>query len=258
MLRDYINYLLNHIMKSTYVVPNNTALLLKRLMTAYERKKMSEEDVLNEFIAFLETLTKIEKPHQATHKINYITDTIDITPTNILDIGAGTGEILAGIKNHYKLPTEKVYALELQPIQRDDITVIGYDTQETIQGAVSPLRIPFEDNSIDLIVMLSLLHHIEPTSRLHLLKEVYRVLSPNGRVIIREHDDNKSRLYYIFIQLMHYVWYIRNNETRDALYMMSRKETLNLFKEVGFKSHKDIQSLGVNHQRLYGEVYKKI
>lgn len=247
MLKSYINYLINHVMKSVYQIPNNTDQLLRRLMISYDKNTMSEENILNEFTTFLNTLTKIEKDAYVNHKINYITESVDIKPSNVLDIGAGTGEILVGIKNYYGLPKEKVYALDLQPIQRDDITVIWYDEN---------MKIPFDDGSIDLIVMLSLLHHVPERSPL--LAEVHRVLSPNGRVVIREHDDTKTRLYYIFIQLMHYVWYVYNNETRDPLVMMSRNETIKLFKSVGFKSHNYIKPVGFNIQKLYGEVYKKI
>jgi len=250
MREQYIKYITNNIMKGIYEHDyQKTSALLRKLMIAYEKKNCTEEQILSEFVNYLTTLKIITTDVNVNHKINYITDSIDITPSNILDIGAGTGEILSGIKNHYGLPKEKVYALDLQPISREDVTVIGYDEN---------MKIPFEDESIDLVVMLSLLHHIQPSDRLHLLTEVHRVLAPGGRVIIREHDNYGSRLFYIFIQLMHYVWYIRNNESKDPLFMMKRSETIQLFKEVGFESCNYIKPVGNNYQRLYGEVYKKI
>ncbi len=250
MREQYIKYIVNNIMRGIYEHDyRKTSTLLRKFMISYERQTCTEEQILSEFVNYLGTLKTVDTKNSVSHKIDYITDSIDITPSNILDIGAGTGEILSGIKNYYRLPKEKVYALDLQPIKRDDVTVIGYDEN---------MKIPFDDGTVDLVVMLSLLHHIPPDDRIHLLTEVRRVLSPNGRVIIREHDSDKSRLFYIFIQLMHYVWYVRNNESRDPLIMMRRDETLQLFKNIGFESCNYIKPVGNNYQRLYGEVYKKL
>ena len=247
MQSQYIDYLVGHVLKCVYVLPKNVKKDIASIMDGYVKNNITESQALARFIPYLESLTPIVRDNNSCHKVQYITESVGITPTNILDIGAGTGVILNELKKHYGLTKEKVFALDLQPIEREDITVIGY---------TDDMKIPFEDGSIDLIVMLSLLHHVP--EREALLKEVSRVLSPTGRVIIREHDDNKSRLYYIFIQLMHYVWYIHNDESRDPLVMMSRRETLNLFKSVGMVSCKYITIQGQNLQRLYGEVYKKL
>lgn len=251
MLRQYANYLFNKTIKSVYITDNSDFKLIEDLMQSYTKRKLTEEEVLSKFIAYLESLKRIEMDSTTVnYKSNYITESIGITPSNILDIGAGKGSILSNLKKHYNLPKESVYALDLQPINNDEITVISY---------TDDMKIPFDDGTIDLVVMLSLLHHVPPDARMQLLSEVSRVLSPNGRVIIREHDASNGDLaFYIFLQLLHYVWYIYNGESKDPLILMTRRQTVELFSKYEMVSVNYIKPVGnSNLQKLYGEVYKK-
>lgn len=206
----------------------------------------NEQKVLNDFKAILQTqVPRKLSPVKGDHKTSLIIENIDITPANVLDIGAGDGTILLELKKHYRLDQDKVFALELQPIVKHGVTVINY-----VDG-----KIPMPDGSVDLIVMFSLLHHIQPDGRVALLKEVRRVVSPNGRVIIREHDNIKNKEFYIMIQLIHYIWYIRNGEHEDPLIMMSRDETKKMFADCGFVPHTYID-IGSNKQRIYCQTFK--
>lgn len=249
MLKQYANYLFNKTIKSVYETKKGDFKIIENLIQSYTKNKLTEEEVLADFTNYINSLKRIEREDNSNYKSNYITESVDIKPTNILDIGAGTGSILTNLKNHYELPKESVYALDLQPIHNDEVTVISY---------TDDMKIPFEDGKIDLIVMLSLLHHVP--ERDQLLSEVNRVLSPGGRVIIREHDGSNGDLaYYIFLQLIHYVWYIYNNESRDPLMLMTRRQTIQLFNKHGMKSLCYIEPIGnSNLQKIYGEVYKKI
>lgn len=250
MIKNYVNYLINKTIKSVYITKNTDFKFIENLINSYTKNQQTEEEILTTFIAYLESLEKKQLERSTcNYKVNYITESVDIKPSNILDIGAGDGSILTCLKSHYGLQKESVYALDLQPIKREDITVIGY---------TDDMKIPFDDGTIDLIVMLSLLHHVP--ERDSLLSEVYRVLSPNGRVIIREHDgSNNDKAYYIFLQLLHYVWYTYNGESKDPLMLMTRKQAIDLFKQHGFVSQSYIKPIGnSNLQKIYGEVYKKI
>lgn len=248
MLKKYTDYLFYKTIGSVYVTPRTGYKFVESLITSYVKLRITEDEVLNKFIEYLGSLKKKELDKTTDYKADYIVNSIDITPSSVLDIGAGTGTILSSVKKYYNLETTSVYALDLQPILREDITVIGY---------TDDMKIPLGDGKIDLVIMLSLLHHVE--QRDELLSEVYRVLSPNGRVIIREHDgSNDNKMYYIFLQLLHYVWYVYNNESRDPLLLMTREQTLELFSNHGFISHSYLKSMGKsNIQEIYGEVYKK-
>lgn len=231
-------------LERVYVPKANTMSLIKNIINQYN--KQNEKQLLDTFIEHLNSLEQKPDEPKSEYKVDYITKSIDIVPKNIIDIGAGTGTVLSAVGKQFNIPKESLYALDLQPIVLDDVTVINY----TAEG-----KIPLEDKSVDLVIMLSLLHHILPKDRADLLSEVRRVLSPNGRVIIREHDDAKNAKFRIFLQLIHYIWYIRNGETHDPLYLMSRSETIDEFKNAGFSRVKFIRA-NINIQRIYGEVYK--
>jgi SAM-dependent methyltransferase len=45
-------------------------------------------------------------------------------------------------------------------------------------------HLPFEDQFLDVVTMLAVVEHLDPTKLVHLLSETYRVLKPGGMVVI--------------------------------------------------------------------------
>ena len=169
------------------------------------------------------------------------------SPKTILDIGAGKGDITVALKTHYGLSDKDVYAIDEKLPTVKNITPLTY-----IDG-----KIPLPDNSIDLIIIFVVLHHIPPDVRPFVMSEIARVLSPNGAVIIREHDNNGSQDFYIFLDLMHLFWYFAFNETADPLYLLSKSDTENLFGQVGLESTGYSTYPEPNPQRIYHEMFTK-
>lgn len=83
----------------------------------------------------------------------------NIPYTNVLEIGCGSGELSKYLKNYSGID-----------ISEKNPFIIG-DAQ----------NLPLEDNSFDLILLLDLLEH---TNDKLVMKEVHRVLKPNGHAII--------------------------------------------------------------------------
>ena len=171
----------------------------------------------------------------------------DLSPKTILDIGAGKGDITTALKQYYNLSTQDVYAIDQKLPTITDLTPLIY-----VDG-----KIPLPDNSIDLIIIFVVLHHIPPDIRPSIMLEIARVLSPNGVVIIREHDNDGSPDFYIFLDLMHLFWYLAFNETADPLYLLSRIEIQDLFRQVGLESSGYITYPDPNPQRIYHEMFTK-
>lgn len=171
------------------------------------------------------------------------------TPKSVLDIGAGTTDITSAIKNYYKLESRDVFAIDQKLPNTVEVTPLVY-----VDG-----KIPLPDNSINLIVMFVVLHHIPPDIRPSIISEAARVLTPGGYFIIREHDDNGDPNFYIFLDLLHLFWYIVRGETVDPLYLLSRAATHDLFAKFGLTSVEYVTYPGTipNPQRLYHEMYTK-
>ncbi len=84
----------------------------------------------------------------------------DIPYTRVLEIGCGSAELSKYIKNYIGLD-------------------ISSKTSKFIIGDAQ--KLPIKDNSVDLILLLDLLEHTDDKV---VIEEVYRVLKPDGYVII--------------------------------------------------------------------------
>lgn len=241
---DYSVVLLNNIQK-LYVVPANSIeySILSNIFYTEDR---------TEAVSLLRnTLSKLNKRNnssntRADERVNSISNLIgDKKINSLLDIGAGTGDLTIAIGNKLNLPPNKIFAIDdkLQP--------------STSLTKINELSREIPDNSIDLAIMLVVLHHVELEERIKLLQEVERVLTIGGLLIIREHNDNKSLMFQRFIDLLHMLYYISGNEVEDPLHLMSRIETQQLLESVNLRPINYYTYTNSNPQRLYYEVYVK-
>lgn len=68
-------------------------------------------------------------------------------------------------------------------------TAVGHRDDKSVHFAVAnALMIPFQHNTFDLVLMRYLIHHID--DKFGAIQEAYRILSPNGRLIIETTDPD--------------------------------------------------------------------
>lgn len=257
-METYANTLLRNIGK-IFVIPHARSTQYLRLRTELlhimNEVKLGQMDrqqaaiVLHEMFS---TMTRVEAPkeNRVEERISNIITLMkprNFSPRTILDVGAGKGDITTALKIYYNLPSSDVFAIDQKLPEVAEITPLTY-----IDG-----KIPLSDNSIDLIIIFVVLHHIPPDVRPNIMSEISRVLSPNGVVIIREHDNDGTQDFYVFLDLMHLLWYLAFKETPDPLYLLSRAETQNLFKDAGLESSGYITYPEPNPQHLYHEMFTK-
>jgi len=104
---------------------------------------------------------------------------------NVLDLGCGGGSLV-------------------QELSRHSVNIRGLDIFLTDQQIKNPLfiqgdafQMPIADSSIDFIFALWTVFHYEPLSQFgNLLKEVHRILTPGGAILIPSLSD-PERLYQI-------------------------------------------------------------
>jgi len=118
------------------------------------------------------------RAHTRVHQIKKIIPK-GFSVGSMLDIGCAEGSITAAIGSALHLSPEDVHGVDIRDVgnaEAEGFTFHVYD------GAT----LPFESGSIDFVVALMTLHHIQEPSRV--LSEAHRICSDNGYLIIREHD----------------------------------------------------------------------
>jgi ubiquinone/menaquinone biosynthesis C-methylase UbiE len=93
----------------------------------------------------------------------------------ILDAGCGTGR-LAELMS--KIGT--VTGIDMS----DEALQFAKERNITVQKA-SVMKLPFKDNSFDIVTSIDVLYHKNVTDDIKALKELYRVVKPGGIVIVR-------------------------------------------------------------------------
>jgi len=113
------------------------------------------------------------------------------------DLGCGTGTLTAAIAPHVRF----VHAIDASPpmlaAARERLTGVPNVLLST--GALELL--PLDDASLDVAVMLLVLHHVAEPARA--LAEVQRVLKPSGRLLI---IDMRAHTHEEYRQQMGHVW----------------------------------------------------
>lgn len=109
---------------------------------------------------------------------------------DILNINAGFDETSFIIQNHFPKADLKVFDF-YNPKQHTEPAIIRARKASMVFPDTHQIKtncIPIEDQSIDIIFLLSAAHEIRSQEeKIQFLKECYRICKPNGKVIMVEH-----------------------------------------------------------------------
>ncbi|WP_299727635.1 class I SAM-dependent methyltransferase [uncultured Endozoicomonas sp.] len=99
----------------------------------------------------------------------------------VVDVGAGTGNLAVNLATTGWY--DKVIAVDISKVSLDVALENARNVGADIETCVSDMiRLPFDDNSVELIVGCAFLHHLPHPDQF--LIEVHRVLKPGGQVVI--------------------------------------------------------------------------
>ncbi len=112
-------------------------------------------------------------------------------PKNILDVGSGDGLRLESIVDEFP-DLERVVGVDIYP---PETLSDKYEFILVEEGK----NLPFDDETFDLVIASQSLHHIKNVDKM--LREIHRVLKPEGKFFIREHDAHKNAIP--FIEVVH-------------------------------------------------------
>lgn len=122
-----------------------------------------------------------------------------------LDIGCLDGGITETIGRYFRLNKFQIHGVDIKSYKNAGES--GYDN--IIFSLYNGTKLPYSDNSFDLITCLMTFHHIPEENSVALTKEIYRVLKPGGIMILREHDshtDDDKKLLNLMHDFYDYVW----------------------------------------------------
>jgi SAM-dependent methyltransferase len=105
---------------------------------------------------------------------------IDPEATSLLDLGCNVGELLAAAASHY--PSLKLAGID---VNQSAIEAARRNVPQADLRQCDGPSLPFADESFDHITCIEVIEHIPAAMRRATIGEVWRVLKPGGRFILR-------------------------------------------------------------------------
>jgi ubiquinone/menaquinone biosynthesis C-methylase UbiE len=116
--------------------------------------------------------------------------TIDLENKTLLDVGCGFGGVDLYLASKYSLT---ITAVDREPYMIECAQALLNRSSAPLKGTIqymtlaNPFKLDeFENNSFDLIFCKQTLYHLISETRESYLKEMFRVLKPNGKIIIED------------------------------------------------------------------------
>lgn len=148
--------------------------------------------------------------------------------TCILDIGGGNGNVLSCIKNTVSyLKKENLICIETQT---DWVESYEFSNENISYLFWNNINIELPEDHANVILLMVAMHHMKDNTINNCLQNLYKLLKPNGVLLIKEHDISDSN--YMCVELEHHLYHINdilkcNKELDVDLYL---KNSINNFK----------------------------
>ena len=138
-------------------------------------------DIHNENIR----LTGADSQYFSEFKVKWLRDFYGSKePSDILDLGAGDGTCLTYFSQYF--PKAKLFGIDVSELSIEEAAAKNIPNTEV--QAYNGTEIPYSDNSFDVILVATVMHHIRFELHEGLMKEALRVLKPGGKIFIVEHN----------------------------------------------------------------------
>jgi ubiquinone/menaquinone biosynthesis C-methylase UbiE len=122
-----------------------------------------------------------------------------------LDVGCFDGHITKAVGTYFKLHKLQIHGIDIDNFIDDSSVNKSGNYTNGITFTKCPTfseKLPYSNDSFDLITCLMVLHHIPKQHVDTLIGELYRVMKPGGTLILREHNVEKS-VECIGLDIMH-------------------------------------------------------
>ena len=169
-----------------------------------------------------ETITQTVDEH-------FLLENFHLDGKTILELGCGSATMTQKVASTGQNRT--IYATEVDTIQHKKNSTLDLDNVTFIYAGAQ--EIPLQDESIDMVLMFKSFHHIPKELMTKALKEIKRVLKPNGLAYISEplFQGEQNHL----ISLFHDEQQVRI-DAFEAIKNFVDQEEMVLFQEIFFQS----------------------
>jgi len=198
----------------------------------------------------------IKTIHEAMKNMNnYIGRILDIDnkkPMKILELGSGIGATTLHLARKY--PNCKFYGLDIafNEVEMAKLLQKNSSINNVVFQQGSYMNSGFADNSFDRIYALESV--IYSPDKKKFLKEVYRLLKPNGKIIIIDTFTKNYLLNQLTITLDNYLHQRKNSKNELLKYYMDIDPFETIFKKQNFKQVKVrdlVESNNVKKSHIY-------
>jgi ubiquinone/menaquinone biosynthesis C-methylase UbiE len=191
-------------------------------------KKATDSEILKSLISSKNYDSSKNKQYARWKIIRESLSSSSIRVKTYMDFGGGDCEGVKFIGKKLKLQKQNCICADVDEWVEDKN--LSRDESNYTFTNVSNTHIDHPDNYFDLITVFHVLHHI-PNNQ-DTFNELVRVLKPNGIIILREHDNPKSKTpeQTYLIDVEHMLWSI-----------VVRKNTYENYTETYYGDYKDEQ-----------------
>ncbi|NQV88625.1 MAG: class I SAM-dependent methyltransferase [Parcubacteria group bacterium] len=146
---------------------------------------------------------------------------------SVLDIGCGLSPyFLSTTKFKTKFGVDKLLK-DTESFDGQDFTIRNFDIEK---GE----RLPFADNSFDVVTMLAVFEHIKLSFLSQLICEIYRVLKPGGHYIITTPSSRSD----LILKVMAKINLVSSEEINEHQDLWSHKKIIKILEDNNFNNQK--------------------